>query len=184
MLTETHHRDGKQDLREKKDMAKDMASFAIDGGLLVIGLREDKEAGRFFLAPIERQDQVEETPERIALTRCDPPLLVRTQWIDSHKKTGQGYLLVEIPASSLAPHMVDGRYYGRGEKQKYPLSDAQVQRLMASRDISLSRIREELQQVVTEDRWPEGENPHLHVVARPVSGQRRQFLEVTNGQFR
>ena len=36
---------------DNRELARDLASFAVDGGTLVIGLAEDKTNGTFTLAP-------------------------------------------------------------------------------------------------------------------------------------
>ena len=64
-FTETPKREAKQQLRSSKDQAKDMASFAIDGGLIVVGVREVKTEGRFELAPVQWVDQILETVQAL-----------------------------------------------------------------------------------------------------------------------
>ena len=146
-FTETPKREAKQQLRSSKDQAKDMASFAIDGGLIVVGVREVKTEGRFELAPVEWVDQILETPARIAASSCDPPLQVSVDWLES-ALPGHGYLLIEVPASPLAPHMAGGAYYGRGDREKRRLSDAEVERLIRARDTSLDVVRTALREQV------------------------------------
>lgn len=165
-FTETPKREAKQQLRSSKDQAKDMASFAIDGGLIVVGVREIKTEGRFELAPVEWADQILETPARIAASSCDPPLQVSVDWLDSDQP-GYGYLLIEVPASPLAPHMAGGAYYGRGDREKRRLSDAEVERLIRARDTSLDVVRTALREQVEKDPFPEGDLAHLHVLALP-----------------
>jgi hypothetical protein len=165
-FTETPKREAKQQLRSSKDQAKDMASFAIDGGLIVVGVREIKTEGRFELAPVEWVDQILETPARIAASSCDPPLQVSVDWLES-TLPGHGYLLIEVPASPLAPHMAGGAYYGRGDREKRRLPDAEVERLIRARDTSLDVVRTALREQVQKDPFPEGELAHLHVVALP-----------------
>ncbi|WP_431871537.1 AlbA family DNA-binding domain-containing protein [Nocardiopsis eucommiae] len=165
-FTETPKREAKQQLRGSKDQAKDMASFAIDGGLIVVGVREVKTEGRFELAPVEWVDQILETPARIAASSCDPPLQVSVEWLES-ERPGHGYLLIEVPASPLAPHMAGGAYYGRGDREKRRLPDTEVERLIRARDTSLDVVRTALREQVEKDPFPEGALAHLHVVALP-----------------
>ena len=117
--------------RGRRETAKDMASFAIDGGALLIGISEDKSARSFHLAPVDLHDVVERI-EQIAGNRVDPPLVVRPREIPA-EQDGFGYVWVDVPASPDAPHMVDGRYYGRGERTNRTLSDADVRRLHSKR---------------------------------------------------
>lgn len=188
-FAESHYLDAKEKAKKPRAYAADMASFAIDGGLLVIGVRENKDTGEFFLAPFGYEDQGCEGVERVALTLCDPPLPVTVEWMPSDLEPGKGYLLVEVPRSSLAPHQVDGVYYGRGDKTKKRLSDSEVERLLLARDASLSRVREMLADLVEHEPKPLQvagglDNPGcgvLHVVALPVVRRHRMFVEWTHG---
>jgi len=113
--------------RSRRDTAKDLASFAVDGGALLIGVREHKDTRTFECAPVDLHDSLERI-EQIAANRIDPPLVVHPREITS-AISGLGYIWVDIPASPDAPHMVDGRYYGRGERTNRSLPDAEVLRL-------------------------------------------------------
>ena len=131
LLHETQYLDAKEVPSTKgdnKETAKDMASFAIDSGTLIIGIAEDKTNRTFSLAP-QPLNGLPERIEQIARSIPDPPLNVITQEIPSEADPAQGYLIVHIPASPTAPHMVDGRYYGRGDKTTHRLTDPEVARL-------------------------------------------------------
>ncbi|MFF2411425.1 hypothetical protein [Streptomyces sp. NPDC058092] len=69
----------------------------------------------------------------MARTIPDPPLTILTEEISAAANDGTGYLLVHIPAGPVAPHMVDNRYFGRGDKTKYQMGDAEVVTLHARR---------------------------------------------------
>ena len=94
---------------------------------MIIGIREDKPTRRFHLAP-QPLKGLPEKVEQVARSLADPPLNVLTDVIEASANDGTGYLIVHIPASAAAPHMVDGRYYGRGDKTKYQMADAEVVR--------------------------------------------------------
>lgn len=64
--------------------------------------------------------------EQIARTNCDPPLAVISRAIPTTADPAVGFLVVHVPPSSSAPHMVEGRYIGRGDKTKHYLADAEV----------------------------------------------------------
>ncbi|SEF38423.1 Putative DNA-binding domain-containing protein [Amycolatopsis pretoriensis] len=116
----------------KKEFARDVASFANDGGLLVIGVAEDKANRAFSMASVPLVGLPEQV-DQILRSRCDPPLFVQCHPIEDPANPGSGVLLVEVPPSPLAPHMVDGRYHGRGDTTKHALSDAEVVRLFERR---------------------------------------------------
>jgi hypothetical protein len=161
----------------RKETAKDLASFAVDGGALLIGVREDKPARTFHPEPIDLHDVVERV-EQIAGNRIDPPLVVRPREIPSDTD-GLGYVWVDIPASPDAPHMVDGRYYGRGVRTRRHLTDAEVLRLHRTRQDDQGRILRALDDLQARDPYASarpnalpGVDPvarfgHLYAVAVP-----------------
>lgn len=162
---------------ERRGTAKDLASFAIDGGALLIGVREDKENRKFFAAPFDLNDVVERI-ELIAATLVEPSLPVHPREIPS-ATDGLGYVWVDIPESPDAPHMVDGRYYGRGERTNRKLGDAEVLRLHRGRGSELAFSRAALDALHNQDPYvsarlnadegaePLTEHGHLYLVATP-----------------
>lgn len=135
LLDENHHLELKRELpttrSSNKELARDLASLAVDGGTLVIGVVDaDGAAGEVADVDLgglaDRVDQV----ARAAIT---PPLTVLCRPLINPATPGRGVLLVEVPASADAPHMVDDRYWGRTGRRKEPLPDAQVRQLFAGR---------------------------------------------------
>ncbi|GHC37769.1 hypothetical protein GCM10010308_65480 [Streptomyces vinaceusdrappus] len=54
LFEESHHLDLKKAPNSKgdnKELARDLSSFAVDGGTLIIGVQENKESRTFGLAP-------------------------------------------------------------------------------------------------------------------------------------
>src|SRR5688572_28792973 len=137
LLEETHFLDLKEKLdagrAANKSLAKDVASFAVDGGVVIIGIAEDKEAGTFSRAPQELAGWAERI-DQVARSVPDPPVLVQVREIPSEQFPGKGYLLIHVPESPLAPHMVDGRYCGRSDKTNMVFDDAGVLRLHERRN--------------------------------------------------
>lgn len=127
LLEEGHHLDIKRELgagrAANKEAAKDMASFAVDGGLLLYGVDEATTPPSLSPQPTAG---VAERLEQIALMAVAEPLHITTTVVPSSQQPDHGYILVSVPPSGRAPHMVEGRYYGRGDKTKIALSDAQV----------------------------------------------------------
>ena len=125
LLRETHYLDCKREVGatqgERRETARDLASFAIDGGALLIGVEEDKANRTFSLAPQPLSGQAERV-EDIAGAVIDPPLDVIPHEIESEQQEGLGYLLVEVRPSPFTVHMVDGMYFGRGEKKRVRLT--------------------------------------------------------------
>ena len=135
-LRETHYIDFKSKVgtsdQERKGFAQDVAALAIDGGVLIVGVSEPKEPE---VAPPERNPvdltKLAERLTQIALMRPDEGVRVRTWEIPTAEDPSRGYLFIHVPPSPRAPHMVEGRYYGRNDKTNYRLSDAEVRRLHA-----------------------------------------------------
>lgn len=105
LLGETHYLDCKQEIASKadnKETGRDLASFAIDGGMLLIGVAEDKANRTFTLLPQPLRNLAEKV-ENIAVTIIDPPLHVIPHEIKAEADSSKGYLLVEVRPSPHAP---------------------------------------------------------------------------------
>lgn len=163
----------------RRETAKDVASFAIHGGALLIGVAEDDDGRTLSLCPLSLAGEVERV-EQIAANRIDPPVFVSVREIPSEADPDSGYLWVRVPPSPDAPHMVSGVYYARGERTTRRLTDAEVaalHRLREQRDRIADRL---LDEEIARDPVPEGvrENGHLYLVAEPMSGSGRLGREV------
>jgi hypothetical protein len=111
--------------------ADDIASFAIAGGVIIYGVAEQT-AGPPLLHPIPLAG-LSERLEGIARTRISEPLSIRTTPLPAAAGAGLGYLMVHVPMSPRAPHMVGGKYYGRDENPKRELTNEDVVRLLERR---------------------------------------------------
>lgn len=185
LFEESHHLDLKKAPNSKgdnKELARDLASFAVDGGTLIIGVQENKDSRTFELAP-QPLNGLPEKIEQVARTIPDPPLTVITEEISSAADDGTGYLIVHIPASPVAPHMVDNRYFGRGDKTKYQMADAEVVALHARRRDTeadtLTLLRKEMDEDPLRDI---GAQSHLFLVAQPTAGRRDMCLPITGAK--
>jgi hypothetical protein len=109
--------------------------------------------------------------------------------ISSEDDEGSGYLVIEIPPSLSAPHMVEGRYWGRSERTKRQLSDPEVVQLHAARVGTADRINAALDAEI--DREPQRGRSRMFLVAEPllardglardfVRGATRQMLQLAN----
>ncbi|MBL1086738.1 ATP-binding protein [Streptomyces actinomycinicus] len=185
LLEESHYLDLKEQTDPgkagNKELARDLASFAVDGGTLIIGIREDKANRTFHLAP-QPLKGLPEKVEQVARSLADPPLNVLTDVIEASANDGTGYLIVHIPASAAAPHMVDGRYYGRGDKTKYHMADTEVVRHHLLRKASETDALSLLQQEIDQDPLGQyGEQSHFFLVAQPTAGRGDMLLDLTSG---
>ncbi len=176
LLAETHYLDLKREVppgrSHNRELARDLCQFTIDGGTLVIGVEEHAE-GPPTLEPVELTGLAERV-EQVARSIPDPPVLVTFTTITSERDPAHGYLVVHVPVSGLAPHMVDGVYYGRSDKTKLRLSDAEVMRAHQARTVTEERVVAVLDAYVARDPVPASQRRQAHafVVAVPVSPHR------------
>ncbi len=153
---------------ERSETARDLASLALDGGQLIVGIKENKPEKRYELAPVELDGRIEAL-EEIAEHRVEPPLTIHAYEIPSDTDPLLGYLIVNVDASPVAPHMVDGTYFGRGEKRRRQLGDAEVLRLHRARDEQVAGVQAALATFMAESPLPEvtGQQGHLYLIALP-----------------
>jgi hypothetical protein len=178
LLRESHYVDLKREpdpgKAVNKAMAVDMASLAVDGGILVYGA--DEQSGELnpfdFSGFRERVDQV-------ARSLVDEPLSVRIELFGSTTDPDKGYAIVIVPESPSAPHMVEGRYRGRGDTTNIVLSDAEVVRLHERRRESRRSIEDLVRAEIERDPSPPQHRTqaHMFVVAEPVSSRPEMLLE-------
>lgn len=168
LIPEGHFIDFKRELGAtpgaRKETAQDIASFAIDGGVLVVGVAEEN--GRFEPTPLPVSN-LSERAEQIAQNRPDPGLSVRTHIISAAADQSLGYLVVHVPASPGAPHMVDGRYWGRSERTKRPLSNDEVVRLHGRRTNETAELDRALR--IEQERQPQPViGARMFLIAHPL----------------
>lgn len=121
------------------ELARDLASLGADGGLLIIGI-EDAHGRAGKVVGTDEIDGLRDRVDQVARSTVHPPLSVTSFPIsDPGDPDGRrGCLIVSVPASPDAPHMVDKHYWGRGDTGKVKLDDSQVQRYFEAR-----RLRQE-----------------------------------------
>lgn len=186
LLEETHYLELKREIAvgrgANKELARDLASLAVDGGTLLVGIGEDETSG-LYLAP-QPLAGLPERIEMVARSIADPPLAVLCSPIRSAQDQSLGYVVVRIPPSSTAPHMVDHKYLGRGDKTKVYLSDTEVRRLHerghATGQDALAMLRDQFARdpIDGEDR----EQAHLFLIAQPSAPRPQMLLDLVHGQ--
>jgi hypothetical protein len=180
-LEETHWCDLKRELTSNKETAKDMSSFSIDGGTIVIGLDEKKPNGE-ARSPVALKGLPEKI-EQIAQWSVHPPLQISCTVVESGDNDGTGYVIVHIPPSPLAPHQVDSVYYARSDKTTIRMSEPEVERLYQRRAQWTRDAAEMLREHVDADPFGAGsELPRLFIVARPVGGWPQMCRDLVSGR--
>lgn len=165
--------DAKKELgTSNKEIAKDMAAMANNGGVIIYGIGEDSNGYPTIPNPIPLAGE----PERIALiaqTAIVEPLKVVPFSIPSANDSSLGYLVVVIPPSERAPHMVeaknDNRYYGRSGKTNIPLTEGEVARLYERRqkqEVDREALLDE--EIKRKGISSEPDTIHLYAIVRPL----------------
>jgi hypothetical protein len=163
-------------------LAIDLASLAVDGGVIVIGVDEATDPAT--PSPVALAG-LKERVDQVGRSRVDPPLLVTCNEIAA-TGPGMGYLVIVVPASPMAPHMVDSIYRGRGDTTNIRLSDAEVRRIRDERRQGEFDIRAILRAEVERDpiSGDGRENGHLFVVAEPVFANPEMLVPIAGDRWR
>lgn len=173
-LEETVTFDAKKEIPSKNiETAKDVSALAnTAGGVLIYGIDEDENGFPTVLNPILLEGQ-QERIEGILRTSIDEVPVFKISAIQTEVDNSKGYLIVFVPPSERAPHMVivkgEKRFYGRGEKINYVLSQAEVARLYERRKFTESNILPILEENIRQAPIQENNGfAHLYVVIKPV----------------
>jgi hypothetical protein len=112
---------------------KALASLANYGGVLVIGVEEDRALQRAkTLAPVKLAGQVDRVMQFAA--NLDPPLALPTPLLlEDPADPTQGLVVVTVPASPMAPHRTPNNGYFSRDTRAYPMPDAEAERLIRLR---------------------------------------------------
>lgn len=170
-IKETHFMEVKQSARPAQ-IAQTLASLAVDGGVFILGIAEEKDDRgnkRLVPQPLLLEGQLERV-DSVARNSIEPPLKVRSTAIRSKVDPSDGYVVVTVEASLAAPHMVENKYYGRGEVSKHALSNAEVTRYHEQQGVLEEIAGRLLDEAEANDYLPvEMRNfGHLYLVAEPL----------------
>ncbi len=155
---------------ERRELAADIAQFANDrGGVIVIGVREDKEVAVELKAmPLDAKEC--DRMQSIAADRVVPYAQFEPLPIRSEEDEQGGYYLLIVPPSPDRPHAVrngkDLRYPRRNGTQKRWLAESEIADAYRDRFTRASADVDRVDRLVQEglDRSERNENfPHLVV---------------------
>ena len=152
------------------ELARDLASLAVDGGVLILGV-QDRRGAAGEVVGVENPDQLRNRISQVAAGTVSPPLSV-TFATFATPEHDRKVLVVTVHASAGAPHMVDGRYWGRSADGKRVLHDIEVRRIWSFRSAELGSFEERLRQLVDEfDPIPPGDRAygHYYLLAEPMA---------------
>jgi hypothetical protein len=170
---ETTQLDFKQELGKSRDIAKDIASMTIDGGVLVYGVKE-KNGVAVAITPVPLSGTVERI-QQIADSAVHPPPAIETEAVKANPGDGEGVVVVVVAASPLAPHMANDRYPARSGTTTRYLAELEIERLYEQRRglAVAGETREPLGAFMP----PEGVSPPATVFREKAVGTLRIFVE-------
>jgi hypothetical protein len=182
-VEETMSCDAKRQLPgQNRDLAQDVAAMANEGGVLIYGVGEDATKRAKILKPIALRG-VRERVDQIVQTGVAEPPYIEVHAIPTAADDTRGYLVVVVPASPRAPHMVtlggDNRYYRRTATGNLPMNHLEVEMLFGRRTELESEGRAVLERELARDQEPDNSHAKLYLVARPVPA--RQLLAGSAG---
>jgi hypothetical protein len=161
-----------------KDLAKDVAAMANNGGILLYGVGED-EHGRPTVTQPFKLAGTRERVDQIVWSSISEPPIIEVHAIATEDDPSLGYLVVVVPASPRAPHMVaadgDNRFYGRRATGNVRLSEGEVARLYEQRlqrEIDRKDVPDEAamldEAIAAAPIDPHERHAFLHLIARPM----------------
>ncbi|MEA2177616.1 MAG: hypothetical protein QOG77_913 [Solirubrobacteraceae bacterium] len=113
-------------------VARAVAAMATAGGIIVYGVAEDEHGRLARLAPIDLHGAAERVDSIVRDGVREAPT-IRMVALERNDDPGRGYLVVVVPPSPRAPHMVilngDNRFYGRSATATRPLEEYEVRLL-------------------------------------------------------
>lgn len=169
------------------ELARDLASLSVDGGVLTVGVKDPGTKAAHIVGTADDMEGLKSRIDQIAgSTRIQPPLNVQfAPPIVNTADPTRAVLLVTVPASASAPHMVDGKYWGRSATGKRHLLDVEVSRLMMERRGRRDNFVEKLRSLEFSPLPGPAERQygHLRIMAEPaVSLARPPLTDVATSQ--
>ncbi len=143
--------------RRSVDLAIDICAMSPEGGVVIYGVSDDD--GRADeLRPFLLTDQRDRVYRIVRSGVSEAPDLVVHELVDDETERADGgrcgFLVVVVPASARAPHMVtvrgESRYYGRNGTENVPLGEGEVARLYGRRERVAVDLNERLDAVIAE----------------------------------
>ena len=102
-LRETETFDAKRELpKNSKELAKDVAAMATEGGVLLYGVDEDDQGRPTILAPISLAGARERVDHIVSSGIAEAPY-ISVNPIETAVDRSKGYLVVVVPRSPRAP---------------------------------------------------------------------------------
>ncbi len=164
-----------------KEIAKDIAAMTTDGGVLIYGVGEGHHGRPTELTPIPLSG-LPERIDQIARSGIHEPPTISIKAL--FKGADTGYLIVVVPQSPRAPHMVqlrgDHRFYGRGATGNQILTEGDVARLYRQRADWQRDAHQLLEDAIEASPFKPGDGSGLLFLIASPSGADRDLLRRTD----
>lgn len=155
--------------RSNVELGRDLASMGIHGGAIFFGIEDagSGQAGR--VVGVQEPSAVKQRIVAVAAAGVQPSLHVDVEVVP-HRTEDIAVVVAIVPPSSVAPHQVDERYWGRSAEGKQVLADPDVERLFGMRRNRQNDFEARLVQASSLNPLPDSANGLLTVYARPAQG--------------
>lgn len=151
---------------ETFELARDLASFGVDGGTLLIGVGDRKKN------VVGHKASLRGRIADVAVGTIRPALNVVIEELRHPSDEAKLLTIVHIPPSADAPHMVDHNYWARSATGKRKLDDPELSRLMADRrfrkddfQARLTTMESTLDPTAVDDR----QQGHVYILIEPTT---------------
>jgi len=171
------------DAPKARDLAIDVAAMAnSQGGIIIIGIRDDKQDVALGLMPVEIGQEVVRM-KGIVADGTGPLPKVEIQVIPEPSKPGSGYFVLGVPKSARAPHAVlvneDLRFPRRNGPANRYLSESEVADAYRNRFTDAESQVERVDAIVSAGLAGLGSSPELYLTMALVPAEPGQ-MPITN----
>lgn len=153
------------------ELAKDLASLSVHGGVLIFGIVDNT----YEVVGCDTGGMRDRIAQ-VAVARVHPPLSpVIHPDVRNPDDDSKAVLVVQVPPSPVAPHMVEDKYWGRSSNGKRALPDVEVRELIAARTRTTESFQARLAALVDSDlvarlmEHPPEREGHIYLMAEPCA---------------
>lgn len=159
--------------KANRDIAVDVSAMSTEGGVIIYGVLEDKEAMTFIATPVELAG-IKDRISDVVTANVRERIEFDVRLLPLEGDVARGFVVVDVPASPRAPHMVETkgefRFYGRVPGGNVVLTEAQIALLYERRREVEREAERALAEAIAQAPLSAapGMRGDLHLVARPL----------------